>query len=97
MPDPSHDLVALLMSRLPAGDTVSVPDVCAAWDKHRDVVEGWIDSGEVQAVDLGGGTKRSWEISKVSLERMLRRRECGLRTSADRALTNRSSQLELFN
>ena len=98
MPDPSRtDLVAVMMARLPAGETLSIPDVCAALDKHRDVVEGWIDSGEVQAIDLGGGGKRVWEISRASLEAMLRRRECGLRAPADRALGNRGRQLDLFN
>ena len=89
------NIVEVLIKRLPPGDTLSVPDVCVALDKHRDVVQGWIDSGEVDALDLGGGGKESWVIGRQSLCSFLRRRSVGIRAPAERRLENR--QLDLFD
>jgi hypothetical protein len=95
MTDMSAELVEQIIAKLPRKDTVSIPDVCvAAYDLHRDVVQGWIDSGEVDAIDLAGGTKSNWRISRRSLELFLRRRTVGLRAPAERRLENR--QLSLF-
>lgn len=90
----SADLLNRMISRLPGKPELSVPDVCAALNKHRDVVMGWVRSGEVDAIDLGGGDKEEWMICRSSLESMLRRRAVGVRARAERRLARR--QLELF-
>jgi hypothetical protein len=86
------DIVSDIMSRLPAGSRISLVDVCVAVDKHRDVVEGWIYSGEVEAIDLGGGRLHCWEIYRASLEAFLRRRKDGVRKRHDDP-----NQLDLFS
>lgn len=94
MPDSSSSIIAEMMARLPSGSLVGITDVCAAWDRDRDVVEGWIESGEVDAIDLGGGKNKRWELSRSSLEAFLHRRAAGLRAPAERRLSTR--QRELF-
>lgn len=96
MPDKSAmSLADDMISRLPAGREQSVPDVCAAWNIHRDVVEGWIDSGEVDAIDMGGGSKRDWVICKYSLKDFLYRRAEGVRAPAEKRIGR--NQLDLIS
>ncbi|HMP73853.1 MAG TPA: hypothetical protein PKE55_11385 [Kiritimatiellia bacterium] len=95
MPTPLElDPVEVLISRLPAGDPLPLPDVVVALNRHRDVVEGWLLSGEVSGIDLGGGGKSYWVIGRESLIAFLRRRALGLRAPAEHSLAER--QLELF-
>lgn len=89
----SHpDIVTDIMSRLPPGNRIPLIEVCVALDKHRDVIEGWIESGEVEAIDLGGRSAHYWEISRSSLETHLRRRCEGIRPRR-----SDPRQLHLFN
>jgi hypothetical protein len=90
----TDDLVERLIRRLPSDELLTVTDVCAALNRHPDVVNAWIQSGEVYAVDLGGGGKSYWQISRASLCDFLRRRTVGMRVSPSNSLHTR--QLELF-
>lgn len=92
-------IVDAMMARLPAGDTVTIPDIVVALNKDNKVVKGWIESGEVDAIDLGGGKNEYWEISKSSLRDFLVRRSAGIRAPSERRLSERQPLLfpELSN
>lgn len=86
------DLAASLEARLPKSDTLSVSDVCAALNVCVITVYAWVESGEVEAIDLGRGKKHFWKLSRNSLIDFLKRRSMGRRDPVRPPL----NQLELF-
>ena len=68
-----------LKSRLPRADLVTIPELALAACVSSETVEGWIDSGEIEAIDLGARRQHAWKLSKPSIIEFWERRRLGLR------------------
>ncbi|MFH0907170.1 MAG: hypothetical protein V1929_00205 [bacterium] len=56
--------------RLPAGDWVTISDVCVAYGGMSwDVVESWVRSGRIRGIDArsDGATKPYWRLFRQSV------------------------------
>jgi hypothetical protein len=80
--DKTSRIMAWLLKRLPMADMIPLPEIAVAVDVNPHTVEGWIDSGEVDAVDIGGRSKHYWLISRASFIEFWQRRELGIRAQA---------------
>ena len=78
----SSHVMAWLLKRLPKDEMISLAEIAVAVDVHPKTVEGWIQRGEIDAVDIGSGAKKYWLISRVSLIEFWTRREIGIRAPA---------------
>ncbi len=59
--------LALIISRLPAADTISVSDISAALNCSRSVVYAWIDAGKFTILDKGGTGRPLYYAFRSSL------------------------------
>ena len=54
--------LAVIVSRLPAADILSVSDVAAALDISRAVVYAWLDSGHFRHMHTGGDANKLFNL-----------------------------------
>ena len=64
----------LIVSRLPAADTISVSDIAAALNCSRSIVYAWIESGRFRVLDKGGTDKPLYYAFRRSLVEFLKTR-----------------------
>ena len=64
----------LIVSRLPAADTISVSDIAAALNCSRSIVYAWIESGRFRVLDKGGTDKPLYYAFRSSLVEFLKTR-----------------------
>ena len=64
----------LIVSRLPAADTISVSDIAAAINCSRSIVYAWIESGRFRVLDKGGTDKPLYYAFRNSLVDFLKTR-----------------------
>ena len=64
----------LIVSRLPAADTISVSDIAAALNCSRSIVYAWIESGRFRVLDKGGTDKPLYYAFRNSLVDFLKTR-----------------------
>lgn len=64
----------LIVSRLPAADTISVSDIAAALNCSRSIVYAWIESGRFRVLDKGGSDKPLYYAFRNSLVEFLKTR-----------------------
>lgn len=88
-----QDIIAWIDARLPRNYWVSIPELCAAGDVDDEVVRGWIDSGEIEAMDHGAGSKQHQRMVRHSVLDFYARRAAGIRAPAPRTIPG---QPELF-
>ena len=89
------DIVAWLDSRLPKQALITIPELIVALGDPTltsDTVDGWITSGEIDAIDFGTTKKHYWRMSRVSILDFAARRSMGTRAPAERRLP-RSGEL----
>lgn len=76
--------VEWLDARLPRTDLITIPELAVAADVASDTVQGWIDTEEIFAVDLGAGRQHFWKMSRPSILEFWAMRRLGLRRRARR-------------
>lgn len=64
----------LIVSRLPAADTISVSDIAAALNCSRSIIYAWIQSGKFRILDKGGADKPLYYAFRTSLIDFLKTR-----------------------
>lgn len=72
---------AVIERRLPKADIITVTDVCVAADVSRHVVQSWIDTGQLPAVNIASRPDGSahWRIAREAVLAFLRTRREGNR------------------
>ena len=64
----------LIVSRLPATDTISVSDMTSALNCSRSIIYAWIQSGQFKIIDKGGCAKPLYYAFRASFIDFLRTR-----------------------
>lgn len=82
-----------LDARLAKRHLLTLPEVAEAIDISEEVVTAWLESGEIEGVEVGGGKKAYWRIVRSSVLAFWTRRKLGRREAATPTLKR---QCELF-